>query len=105
MLENLDIGQKDMSRGLFRVWESIFSVPSAKDFKKISYAMNTTSSSDDGSGGDRGISASLDVIHVSNRTLNWAVGDSNSSRHVSRLLDMISASGDTEKILQGNSPS
>jgi chromosome transmission fidelity protein 18 len=36
MLSSLDLGQKDMSRGLFKVWEAIFTTPSAKQINRLS---------------------------------------------------------------------
>ncbi|KAJ3026307.1 UNVERIFIED_CONTAM: Chromosome transmission fidelity protein 18 [Siphonaria sp. JEL0065] len=38
MLAGMDIGHKDMTRGLFRVWEDVFMVPSGKRKKKIACA-------------------------------------------------------------------
>ncbi|KAJ3219640.1 hypothetical protein HDU67_000128 [Dinochytrium kinnereticum] len=35
MLVEANVGHKDMSRGLFRVWESIFTLPNAKVFERL----------------------------------------------------------------------
>ncbi|KAJ3129931.1 Chromosome transmission fidelity protein 18 [Physocladia obscura] len=73
MLAKVDVGHKDMTRGLFKVWEEIFMVPSAKRRKKIGGGFSQT---DDGS-------------------------DKNANRYVHRLLSLIAASGEIDKILQG----
>ncbi|KAK5669405.1 Chromosome transmission fidelity protein 18 [Batrachochytrium dendrobatidis] len=37
MLLGIDIGHKDFSRGLFKVWQMLFSMPSVKEAKRVGY--------------------------------------------------------------------
>ncbi|KAI9332801.1 hypothetical protein BDR26DRAFT_868938 [Obelidium mucronatum] len=69
MLAGLDVGHKDMTRGLFKVWEDIFMIPSAKKRKKLGM-------------GEQG-------------------KDNDANRYIHRLLSLISASGEIDKIVQG----
>ncbi|KAJ3415604.1 Chromosome transmission fidelity protein 18 [Chytridiales sp. JEL 0842] len=78
-LASIDVGHKDMSRGLFKVWESIFTTPSARDMKKMQF-LAKTSDSYNGYG---------------------KKADGDASRYMNRLLDLIASSGEVEKILQG----
>ncbi|ORY53762.1 P-loop containing nucleoside triphosphate hydrolase protein [Rhizoclosmatium globosum] len=66
MLAGMEVGSKDMTRGLFRVWEDVFTIPSAKKKKKLG-------------GGE----------------------DGDAGRYIHRLLALVSANGEVDKILQG----
>ncbi|KAJ1548936.1 hypothetical protein HK405_012647, partial [Cladochytrium tenue] len=63
MVAAADVGQKDMTRGLFALWERVFTIPAGKN-------------------------KSVDT-------------DLERKRHVEKLLQSVSASGDVEKVLQG----
>ncbi|KAJ3385624.1 hypothetical protein HDU84_002107 [Entophlyctis sp. JEL0112] len=71
MLRSVAVGHKDMTRGLFKVWEEIFTIPSAKKMKRIIQVFDGNDS------------------------------DADANRYINRLLHLISASGEVDRILQG----
>ncbi|KAJ3326640.1 hypothetical protein HDU76_012758 [Blyttiomyces sp. JEL0837] len=89
MLFGMDFGQKDMSRGLFKVWEAIFTLPNARQAKKIGFGTGDEESRN-GSGFD-GVSIGA----------GGPGGERDTNRYVNRLLSIIVASGEDEKVLQG----
>ncbi|KAJ3114323.1 hypothetical protein HK098_007385, partial [Nowakowskiella sp. JEL0407] len=73
VLESVKVGQKDVQRGLFSVWEAVFTVESAMD-RKGKVAAGVVNSLQDRSDDE--------------------------SRFVTRLASMVSANGDYNKIMQ-----
>ncbi|KAI9343040.1 hypothetical protein DFJ73DRAFT_523020 [Zopfochytrium polystomum] len=57
MLSTMDIGHKDMARGLFTLWDKIFSVPTAKERKSISLTSRDSSAREESTLYDRLLSS------------------------------------------------
>ena len=79
VLKHSDVGIKDMQKSLFRVWEGLFLMPSAKDRLRNSSAC---------------MSLLIDFIFI------LQVSDE-SNRYVDRLHQLISTQGEYNKIMQG----
>ncbi|KAJ3101426.1 hypothetical protein HDU97_001356 [Phlyctochytrium planicorne] len=72
MLVETKIGVKDLSRGLFKIWDAVFKQPTAKQLKKINAGPSE-------------------------------IGGANASKreHFNKLLSLIDACGEQDKLLQG----
>ena len=78
MILKLDVGSKDITKNLFKVWETIFMIPNARQMKKVEYLVDKSKNSVD-------------------------LQDNNENNlYISRIASIIHAHGDYNLIMQGN---
>ncbi|KAJ3163636.1 hypothetical protein HDU86_000222 [Geranomyces michiganensis] len=71
VLHGVDVGQKDVGRGLFVVWDEIFMLPAVRGRKKINFVRDRTKETDQ------------------------------TDKYVDRISSLVTSNGEYEKLLQG----